>query len=71
MTGRRLDVGAEVPVQVGIGAFDGGLDSLDVRVPEGTRVTRVDIGDGSGQVRRVMGDIDLEVDDGEVWVKPF
>jgi hypothetical protein len=70
MTGGRLDVGAEVPVQVGIGAFGGGLDSLDVRVPEGTRVTRIDIDDGSGRVTEVTGDIDLDVDDGSAEVGP-
>jgi hypothetical protein len=70
VTGGQLDIGAEVPVQVGIGAFGGGLDALDVRVPEGTRVTRIDIDDGSGRVTGVAGDIDLDVDDGSAEVGP-
>jgi hypothetical protein len=68
--GDKLDIEVEVPDQVGIGAFGGGLESIDVRVPTGTRVTRVSIDDGSGRVTAVAGDIDLDVDDGSAEIGP-
>lgn len=69
-SGGELDVGAEVSDGVGIGAFGGGLERLDVRVPEGARVTGVDVDDGSAQVTDVTGDVDLTVDDGTAEVGP-
>jgi hypothetical protein len=70
VTGGQLDVGADVAEQVGFGAFGGGLDAVDVRVPRETQVTRVSIDDGSGQVTDVAGDITLDVDDGSADVGP-
>ncbi|WP_123538203.1 DUF4097 family beta strand repeat-containing protein [Halosimplex salinum] len=67
----RLDIEADVSVAVGIGPAGGGLESLDVRVPQGTRVTRVEMDDGDAEVTDVAGDLTLDVDDGTVEVGPL
>lgn len=69
-SGGKLDVGAELSGSVGVGAFGGGLERLDVSVPEDARVTRVDVDDGSAQVADVTGDVALTVDDGTAEVGP-
>jgi hypothetical protein len=66
-SGGELDVGAELSASVGVGTFGGGPESLDVSVPEDTRVTSVDVDDGSAQVAEVAGDID----DGESETRPL
>jgi hypothetical protein len=65
VTGGRLTVGAEVAPAVSFGSSGGGLEALDVRVPEGVRVERVEVDDGSARVEDVAGDLALSVDDGE------
>jgi len=70
VTGGHLNIEAEVSTGVGIGAFGGGFEAVDVRVPQGTRVTRLGIDDGSGEVTKVAGDITLNVDDGIVEAGP-
>jgi hypothetical protein len=67
----RLDVGADVPSQVGIGSFGGGLDSVTVEIPDGVRVTDVDVDDGEATIEDVAGDVALSVDDGEASVGPL
>jgi hypothetical protein len=70
VTGGRLDIAAERPAGFSLGPSGGGLEALDVRVPAGTRVARVDVDDGTGTVTDVEGDIDVSVDDGSLDVGP-
>jgi len=62
-TGGRLEVGARLTEGMQVGVVGGGLETLDVRVPDGVRVERVETDDGSVEVREVAGDLALDVDD--------
>ena len=66
----RLDIEADVTEQGGIGTFGGGLESLEVTVPQGTTVSDVSIDDGDLEVADVSGDLTLDVDDGFANVGP-
>lgn len=66
----ELDIEADVSDEVGIGASGGEFEALEVKVSTGTRVSRVGINDGEGQVTDVAGDVTLDVDDGTAEVGP-
>jgi len=66
----RLDVEAQIPDQGGFGTFGGGLESLEVKVPQGTTVTDVSVDDGDLELTDVSGDVTLDVDDGVANVGP-
>ncbi|PSQ29455.1 hypothetical protein BRD06_02905 [Halobacteriales archaeon QS_9_67_15] len=66
----ELDIEADVSDEVGIGASGGGFEALEVKVSTGTRVSRVGINDGEGQVTDLAGHVTLDVDDGTAEVGP-
>lgn len=64
VTAGRLELGVELPEGLQIGVVGGGLEALEVRVPDGVRVEEVETDDGSLEVSDVTGDLDVGVDDG-------
>lgn len=69
ITGGRLDIEAGID-GVMVGAGGGGIEELDVAVPQDVTVESVGIDDGEGEIRDVSGDLSLTVDDATAEVGP-
>lgn len=68
VAGSVLNVGVEYSPGVQFGVAGGGVERLDVRVPAGVEIDRIDADDGAVTVTDVPGRVDFDVEDGSVTV---
>ncbi|MEZ3117354.1 hypothetical protein RYH80_15670 [Halobaculum sp. MBLA0147] len=68
VSGGVLNVGGEYTSGIQFGVVGGGVERLDVRVPAGVEIGRVDGDDGRITVTNLSGTADIDVEDGDVTV---